>query len=77
MLTQVLPVAIGQRYSVLVHFNQTPGTYYFRASALATGDMVQIIQGQALIAYGNEVITLAIVGSLVVFNFPRHGDAAK
>ena len=46
---------------MFVHLNQTPGTYYFRASALATGDMVQIIQGQAIVIYGNNE-TVGTVG---------------
>ena len=55
---EVLPVAIGQRYSVMVYLNQTPGAYYFRVSALATGDMVQIIQGQAIVVYGNRTANI-------------------
>jgi hypothetical protein len=58
---KLLLVAIGQRYSILVHLNQTPG----RASTLATCDMVQIIQGQAILSCGNN--QMEIVGDSYLF----------
>jgi L-ascorbate oxidase len=44
-------MAIGQRYSVMIKLDQTPGNYYLRFASYPSGDMQQVIEGQAIISY--------------------------
>ncbi|KAK3669153.1 hypothetical protein LTR78_010966 [Recurvomyces mirabilis] len=46
---KVLPIAIGQRYSVMIRLNQPPGQYYLRFASYPVGDMQQVIQDQVIV----------------------------
>lgn len=48
-MSQVLPIAIGQRYSVMVRLDQPPGQYYLRFASYPVGDMQQVIEDQAIV----------------------------
>ncbi|TKA63945.1 hypothetical protein B0A55_11642, partial [Friedmanniomyces simplex] len=48
---KVLPISIGQRYSVMIKLDQPPGQYYLRFASLPVGDMQQVIEDQAIISY--------------------------
>merc|ERR1712169_94952 len=48
---KVLHVSIGQRYSVMVRLDQTPGNYYLRFASYPYGDMQQVIEDQAILSY--------------------------
>ncbi|KAI9730630.1 MAG: hypothetical protein M1818_008112 [Claussenomyces sp. TS43310] len=52
---QVLEIAIGQRYSVLIKLNQMPGNYYLRYSTYPAGDMQQVLEGQSIISYSGKI----------------------
>ncbi len=53
---QVLYLSIGQRYSVMIKLNQPVGNYYLRYSTYPTGDMQQVLEGQAIVAYKVGII---------------------
>ncbi|ERF69138.1 hypothetical protein EPUS_01094 [Endocarpon pusillum Z07020] len=46
-----LHLSFGQRYSVIVGLDQTPGNYYVRFASYPYGDMQQVIEGQAILSY--------------------------
>ncbi|KAK5078743.1 hypothetical protein LTR51_000934 [Lithohypha guttulata] len=48
---KVLHISIGQRYSVMVRLDQTPGNYYLRFASYPYGDMQQVIEDQAILSY--------------------------
>lgn len=48
---KVLPIAIGQRYSIIVRLDQSPGRYNLRFAATPIGDMQQVIEDVALVEY--------------------------
>lgn len=50
-MAQVLHISLGQRYSVITKLDQMPGNYYLRFASYPTGDMQQVIEGQAIVAY--------------------------
>ncbi|RMJ12506.1 hypothetical protein CDV36_007830 [Fusarium kuroshium] len=47
----VLHMELGQRYSVMVKLDQSPGNYYFRFATFPSGDMQQVLEGQAIVSY--------------------------
>jgi len=53
---QVLYLSIGQRYSVMIKLNQPIGNYYLRFSTYPSGDMQQVLEGQAILAYTVGII---------------------
>ncbi|KAK3115344.1 hypothetical protein LTR53_005429 [Teratosphaeriaceae sp. CCFEE 6253] len=57
---KVLPISIGQRYSVIIKLDQEPGQYYLRFASVPLGDMQQVIEDQAIIeisaAMGNDTL---------------------
>ena len=42
---------LGQRYSVMVKLDQSPGNYYLRFTTFPSGDMQQVLEGQAIVSY--------------------------
>ena len=58
-MSQVLPIAIGQRYSVMIRLNQPPDKYYLRFASYPVGDMQQVIQDQAIVDYNVSHISNA------------------
>lgn len=42
---------LGQRYSVMVKLNQVPGKYFLRFATFPSGDMQQVLEGQAIVSY--------------------------
>lgn len=50
-MAQVLHISLGQRYSVMIRLDQMPGDYYLRFASYPTGDMQQVIEGQAVVSY--------------------------
>jgi hypothetical protein len=42
---------LGQRYSVMVKLDQSPGNYYLRFATFPSGDMQQVLEGQAIVSY--------------------------
>jgi len=44
-------MAVGQRYSVMIKLNQMPGDYSLRFATFPTGDMQQVLEGQAVVHY--------------------------
>ncbi|OBT81233.1 hypothetical protein VE02_10054 [Pseudogymnoascus sp. 03VT05] len=50
---KVLYMAVGQRYSVMIKLNQIPGDYALRFATYPTGDMQQVLEGQAVVHYSN------------------------
>lgn len=54
---KVLQIAIGQRYSVMISLDQTPGDYALRYAAYPTGDMQQVIVGQSIVTYLSTGLT--------------------
>merc|ERR1712093_785967 len=51
---KVLHMAVGQRYSVMIKLNQMPGDYSLRFATFPTGDMRQVLEGQAVVHYSNS-----------------------
>merc|ERR1711939_1106340 len=51
---KVLHMAVGQRYSVMIKLNQMPGDYSLRFATFPTGDMQQVLEGQAVVHYSNS-----------------------
>ncbi|MCJ1246618.1 hypothetical protein MMC30_003827 [Trapelia coarctata] len=51
IMAQVLYISLGQRYSVMIRLNQKPGHYYLRFATYPTGDMQQVLEGQAVVSY--------------------------
>lgn len=54
---QVLHISLGQRYSVMIRLDQVPGDYYLRFASYPTGDMQQVIEGQAIVSYSGQNMT--------------------
>ncbi|KAJ5350197.1 hypothetical protein N7541_007924 [Penicillium brevicompactum] len=52
---KVLEIEIGQRYSVMILLDQTPGNYYLRFATYPEGDMQQVLEGQAIVSYNNSM----------------------
>lgn len=52
---QVLPINIGERYSVMVRLDQKPGDYYLRFAATPVGDMQQVLEDAAVVQYERSV----------------------
>ncbi|KAJ5350264.1 hypothetical protein N7541_007991 [Penicillium brevicompactum] len=48
---KVLPIAIGQRYSVMIKLDQPEASYYLRFATYPSGDMQQVLEGQAIVSY--------------------------
>lgn len=44
-------MSIGQRYSILVKLDQTPGEYLLRFAAYPWGDMQKVIEDAAVMQY--------------------------
>lgn len=42
---------LGQRYSVMVKLNRAPGKYSLRFATFPSGDMQQVLEGQAIVLY--------------------------
>ncbi|EWZ79220.1 hypothetical protein FOCG_18256 [Fusarium oxysporum f. sp. radicis-lycopersici 26381] len=47
----VLHMELGQRYSVMIKLDQSPGNYYLRFATFPSGDMQQVLEGQAIVSY--------------------------
>lgn len=54
---QVLHMELGQRYSVMIRLDQVPGNYYLRFSTFPSGDMQQVLEGQAIVAYVSVLVS--------------------
>jgi Multicopper oxidase len=54
---QVLQIAGGQRYSVMIKLDQTVGDYYLRFASYPWGDMQQVMEGQAIVSYEVSIWT--------------------
>merc|ERR1712169_4662 len=50
----VLHMELGQRYSVMVKLNQVPGKYFLRFATFPSGDMQQVLEGQAIVSYNTS-----------------------
>ncbi|KAF5712261.1 Cupredoxin [Fusarium mundagurra] len=50
----VLHMELGQRYSVMVKLDQSPGNYYLRFATFPSGDMQQVLEGQAIVSYNAD-----------------------
>merc|ERR1712000_131312 len=61
---KVLHVSIGQRYSVMVSLDQTPGNYYLRFASYPYGDMQQVIEGQAILSYQTNGTNMTNMGTV-------------
>ncbi|KIW52032.1 hypothetical protein, variant 9 [Exophiala xenobiotica] len=61
---QVLHISIGQRYSVMVRFDQKPGNYYLRFASYPYGDMQQVIEGQAILSYQTNGTNMTNMGTV-------------
>ncbi|OBT77742.1 hypothetical protein VF21_03851 [Pseudogymnoascus sp. 05NY08] len=48
---QVLYSVLGQRYSVMIKLDQSPGNYFLRFATYPAGDMEQVLEDQAIISY--------------------------
>ena len=44
-------MSLGQRYSVMVRLDQPAGNYFLRFATYPTGDMQQVLEGQAIVSY--------------------------
>ncbi|RSL98516.1 hypothetical protein CDV31_012583 [Fusarium ambrosium] len=55
----VLHMELGQRYSVMVKLDQSPGNYFLRFATFPSGDMQQVLEGRAIVSYhvGNSFTT--------------------
>ncbi|OJJ54694.1 hypothetical protein ASPSYDRAFT_49808 [Aspergillus sydowii CBS 593.65] len=53
---KVLEIEIGQRYSVMIRLDQTPGNYYLRFATYPEGDMQQVLEGRAIVSYNECMI---------------------
>ncbi|THW31058.1 hypothetical protein D6D22_10385 [Aureobasidium pullulans] len=51
---KVLPLAIGQRYSVMIKLDQLPSRYLLRFAATPIGDMQQVIEDVAIVEYTSD-----------------------
>ncbi|KAM6511291.1 hypothetical protein FALCPG4_016292 [Fusarium falciforme] len=47
----VLHMELGQRYSVMIKLDQSPGGYYLRFATFPSGDMQQVLEGRAIVSY--------------------------
>ncbi|KAJ5144445.1 CAZyme family AA1 [Penicillium atrosanguineum] len=54
---EVLEIEIGQRYSVMIRLDQQPGNYYFRFASYPSGDMQQVLEGQAIVTYNMSMMS--------------------
>lgn len=52
---QVLHMELGQRYSVMIRLDQEPGNYYLRFATFPSGDMQQVLEGQAIVSYNVSI----------------------
>ncbi|KAI8711484.1 hypothetical protein NCS52_01412000 [Fusarium sp. LHS14.1] len=50
----VLQMELGQRYSVMIKLNQSPGDYRLRFATFPSGDMQQVLEGQAIVFYKSD-----------------------
>ncbi|KAF4996202.1 hypothetical protein FDECE_12543 [Fusarium decemcellulare] len=50
---KVLHMELGQRYSVMIKLDQEPGNYYLRFATFPSGDMQQVLEGQAVVSYNS------------------------
>ena len=53
----MLYIEIGQRYSLLIKLDRSPGNYYLRFQSYPMGDMQQVIEGKAVVSYTPSHIT--------------------
>jgi len=51
---KVLYLALGQRYSVMIKLDQSPGNYFLRFATYPAGDMQQVLEDQAIISYNDS-----------------------
>ncbi|KAI8648535.1 hypothetical protein NCS55_01492200 [Fusarium keratoplasticum] len=49
----VLHMELGQRYSVMIRLDQEPGNYHLRFATFPSGDMQQVLEGQAIVSYNS------------------------
>jgi len=52
---EVLPMSLGERYSVMIKLDQTPGEYALRFASIPVGDMQQVIEDLAIVRYVSGV----------------------
>ncbi|OQN95432.1 hypothetical protein B0A48_18489 [Cryoendolithus antarcticus] len=52
---EVLPMSLGERYSVMIKLDQTPGDYTLRFASIPVGDMQQVIEDLAVVRYTRGV----------------------
>ena len=57
---KVLYLALGQRYSVMIKLDQSPGNYFLRFATYPAGDMQQVLEDQAIISYSVSFISYVI-----------------
>ncbi|KFY02596.1 hypothetical protein V490_00449, partial [Pseudogymnoascus sp. VKM F-3557] len=64
---KVLYLALGQRYSVMIKLDQSPGNYFLRFATYPAGDMQQVLEEQAIISYSDSTANST---SMSVMNDP-------
>ncbi|KFY32044.1 hypothetical protein V493_00559 [Pseudogymnoascus sp. VKM F-4281 (FW-2241)] len=52
----VLYLALGQRYSVMIKLDLSPGNYFLRFATYPAGDMQQVLEDQAIISYSGSTL---------------------
>ncbi|CEL09497.1 hypothetical protein ASPCAL12632 [Aspergillus calidoustus] len=75
---KVLEIALGQRYSVMIELDQSPGNYYLRFATYPNGDMQQVLEGQAIVSYsttGNDTISVDPMSVWMLTNGSATQDA--
>ncbi|PSS18270.1 hypothetical protein M430DRAFT_139487 [Amorphotheca resinae ATCC 22711] len=58
---KVLYMALGQRYSVMIKLDQMPGDYALRFATYPTGDMQQVLEGQAVMRYSSSAMMASTI----------------
>lgn len=48
-------MSLGERYSVMIKLDQTPGEYALRFASIPVGDMQQVIEDLAIVRYVSGV----------------------
>merc|ERR1712169_71219 len=77
----VLHMELGQRYSVMVKLNRAPGKHYLRFATFPSGDMQQVLEGQAIVLYNTSKASTTntakdLVSDWMYINGSAKSDAA-
>ena len=74
---KVLYLALGQRYSVMIKLDQSPGNYSFRFAAYPAGDMQQVLEDQAIISYSVSFVSHVIAIIKLLLNVHKDPTASN